>query len=178
MTEYRLYTVESDGRFIGSRTFTADSDDDAAVWAKQQIEDHSVELWSGPRLVRRLDPAEKRAAEAVLRTRSRQDVWCRKTKHSSAFLILALLRIAAHISSSPLGTWLSSVMRTPVALPPTSNGWSSACQSVAVSNNLHPLKNALQRRQRSCARRLKVPQRGLSASSWFAKPAEPRQLLV
>ena len=51
-----------------SRTFTADSDDDAVVWAKQQIEDHSVELWSGPRLVRRLDPAEKRAAEAVTHT--------------------------------------------------------------------------------------------------------------
>ena len=68
MTEYRLYTVESDGRFIGSRTFTADSDDDAVVWAKQQIEDHSVELWSGPRLVRRLDLAEKRAAKAVTHT--------------------------------------------------------------------------------------------------------------
>ena len=68
MTEYRLYTVESDGHFIGSRTFTADSDDDAVVWAKQQIEDHSVELWSGPRLVRRLDPAEKRDAAAVTHT--------------------------------------------------------------------------------------------------------------
>ena len=34
MTEYRLYTVESDGHFIGSRTFTADSDDDAVVWGK------------------------------------------------------------------------------------------------------------------------------------------------
>jgi len=68
MTEYRLYTVENDGHFIGSRTFTADSDDDAVVWAKQQIEDHSVELWSGPRLVRRLDPAEKRDAEAVTHT--------------------------------------------------------------------------------------------------------------
>ena len=66
MTEYRLYTVESDGHFIGSRTFTADSDDDTVVSAK--IEDHSVELWSGPRLVRRLDPAEKRAAEAVTHT--------------------------------------------------------------------------------------------------------------
>ena len=44
MTEYRLYTVESDGHFIGSRTFTADSDDDAVVSAKQQIEDHLVEL--------------------------------------------------------------------------------------------------------------------------------------
>jgi hypothetical protein len=33
MTEYRLYTVESDGRFIGSRTLTADSDDDAVIWA-------------------------------------------------------------------------------------------------------------------------------------------------
>ena len=68
MTGYRLYTVENDGRFIGSRTCTADSDDDAVVWAKQQIEDHSVELWSGPRLVRLLDPAEKRAAEAVTHT--------------------------------------------------------------------------------------------------------------
>jgi hypothetical protein len=68
MTEYRLYTVENDGHFIGSRTFTADSDDDAVVWAKQQIEDHSVELWSGPRLLRRLDPAEKRAAKAVTHT--------------------------------------------------------------------------------------------------------------
>jgi len=43
-------------------------DDDAVVWAKQQIEDHSLELWSGPRLVRRLDPEEKRAAEAVTHT--------------------------------------------------------------------------------------------------------------
>ena len=68
MTEYRLYTVGNDGHFIGSRTLTADSDDDAVVWAKPQIEDHSVELWSGPRLVRRLDPAEKRAAEAVTHT--------------------------------------------------------------------------------------------------------------
>jgi hypothetical protein len=68
MTEYRLYMVENDGRFIGSRTFTADSDDDAVVWAEQQIEDHSVELWSGPRLVRRVDPAKKRAAEAVTHT--------------------------------------------------------------------------------------------------------------
>ena len=68
MTEYRLYTVGNDGHFIGSRTFTADSDRDAVVWAKQQIEDHSVELWSGPRLVKRLDPAEKRAAEAVTHT--------------------------------------------------------------------------------------------------------------
>jgi hypothetical protein len=68
MTEYRLYTVENDGRFIGPRTFTADSDDDAVVCAEQQIEDRSVELWSGPRLVRRFDPAKKRAAEAVTHT--------------------------------------------------------------------------------------------------------------
>ena len=53
---------------LALETFTADSDDDAVVWAKQQIEDHSVELWSAPRLVRRLDPAEKRAAEAVTHT--------------------------------------------------------------------------------------------------------------
>ena len=82
MTEYRLYPVESDGHFIGSRTFTADSDDDAVVWAKQQIEDHSVEVWSGPRLV--LDPAEKRAAEAVTHIieAGRMEP---KNKHSSAF---------------------------------------------------------------------------------------------
>ena len=46
MTEYRLYTIESEGRFTGSEMFTANSDDDAVVWAKQQIEDHSVELWA------------------------------------------------------------------------------------------------------------------------------------
>jgi hypothetical protein len=49
MTEYRIYTVENDGHFIVSRTFP-DSGDDAVVWAKQQIDDHSVQLWSGPRL--------------------------------------------------------------------------------------------------------------------------------
>jgi len=177
MTEYRLYTVESDGRFIGSRTFTADSDDDAVVWAKQQIEDHSVELWSGPTLVRRLDPAEKRDARGCY-AHYRGRTYVAEKQNLGQLLILARLRIAAHTSSSPLGTWLSSVMRTPVALPRTSNGWSSACQSVAVSNNLHPLKNALQWRQRSCARKLKVPHRGLSASSWFVKPGEPKQLLV
>ena len=87
MTEYRLYTVENDGHFIGSRTFTADNDDDAVVWAnltKQKIEDHSVELWSGPRLVRRLDPTENRAAEAVTHTIEAGRM-VPKNKHSSAF---------------------------------------------------------------------------------------------
>jgi hypothetical protein len=37
MTEYRLYTVENDGHFIGSRTFTADSDDDAVVWPSNRL---------------------------------------------------------------------------------------------------------------------------------------------
>jgi hypothetical protein len=38
MTEYRIRTLETDGRSSGSRTFTAGSDDDAIVWAQQQFE--------------------------------------------------------------------------------------------------------------------------------------------
>lgn len=65
MTEYRLNKVGNDGRLVGSRIFTADDNEEAVVWAKQQLADHSVELWSGPRLVRRLDPPEQRDAHAV-----------------------------------------------------------------------------------------------------------------
>jgi hypothetical protein len=66
MREYRICTVGQDGRSISSRTFTAGNDDDAIVWAQQQIKDQSVELWSGPRLVQRFEPPEKnRTAEAV-----------------------------------------------------------------------------------------------------------------
>jgi len=67
-------------------------------------------------------------------------------------------------------------MRTPVALPPILKGWSSVCQSVVVSHKLPPLKNALQRKQRGYASKLKAPHRALSATSCFAKPTEPRQL--
>lgn len=67
MTNYHLYAIANDGHLIGSRAFTADSDDDAVVWARQQIEDHPVELWSGPTLVKRLEPAEK-SGEAVSHT--------------------------------------------------------------------------------------------------------------
>ena len=46
----------------------------------------------------------------------------------------------------------------------------------AVSHKLPPLKKALPRKQRSYASKLKAPHRALSATSCFAKPAEPRQL--
>jgi hypothetical protein len=53
------------------------------------------------------------------------------------------------------------MMRTPVALPPILKGWSRICQSVVVSHKLPPLKNALQRKQRSYASKLKAPHRGV-----------------
>jgi hypothetical protein len=55
MTEYRTVTVNDHGHLIASRAFMCDNDADAIVWAKQLVDRHDMELWSGERLVRRLD---------------------------------------------------------------------------------------------------------------------------
>jgi hypothetical protein len=54
MTDYRAYTVGPDGHFIPSRTFICGNDADAIVWAKQLVDGHDVELWSGERMVIKL----------------------------------------------------------------------------------------------------------------------------
>jgi hypothetical protein len=128
MTEYRLYTVENDGHFTGSRTFTAASDDDAVVWAKQQIEDHSVELWSDTRLVTRLDPPEKRAA--VTHTIEAGRMVPKNKNIGQLFNSAASRDRGAH--------WLSSVMGSQSRSRQLRRGWSSTCQSIALSDKLPP----------------------------------------
>jgi hypothetical protein len=61
MIEYRAYTVGDDGHFVGCRAFTSSNDADATVWAKQLIDGHDIELWSGERLVVRLTHQERHA---------------------------------------------------------------------------------------------------------------------
>jgi hypothetical protein len=54
MAEYRAYFVGEDGHFESFRAFVCDGDDNATVWAKQLVDGHDVELWSGERFVIRL----------------------------------------------------------------------------------------------------------------------------
>ena len=61
MSEYRAYIIGADGHISNFRAFAAETDADAIVWAKQLVDGHDVELWSGPRLVERL-PNVPRAA--------------------------------------------------------------------------------------------------------------------
>ena len=52
--EYRAYIVGDDGHFVGCRAFVCESDADATVWARQLIDRHDIELWSGERFVVRV----------------------------------------------------------------------------------------------------------------------------
>ena len=58
VAEYRAYVVGDDGHFI-SRAFACDSDADATTWAKQLVDGHNIELWSGARLVIRISHEPK-----------------------------------------------------------------------------------------------------------------------
>jgi hypothetical protein len=65
VTDYRAFFVEANGRFSGSRAFVCATDQDAIVWAKQLSGfsgDLCVELWSGKRMIKRIDPPEYRVA--------------------------------------------------------------------------------------------------------------------
>jgi hypothetical protein len=55
MQEYRAYTVGDDDHFISYRAFVCTNDEDAIIWAEQLLDGRPIELWSGNRLVRRLD---------------------------------------------------------------------------------------------------------------------------
>ena len=57
MAEYRAYTVGSDGRFIGFEPLVCADNSEAIQKAKRLINGHDVELWSGSRLVVRLEPS-------------------------------------------------------------------------------------------------------------------------
>ncbi len=62
MSEYRAYVIGHDGHIASFRAFVCGSDADATVWAKQLVDGHDVELWSGDRLVTRLNSTGKRGA--------------------------------------------------------------------------------------------------------------------
>lgn len=59
MDEYRLYTVDEDGHFIGFEPLICRDDVEAIERAKRFMTSHDVELWSGPRLVARLNSAKE-----------------------------------------------------------------------------------------------------------------------
>jgi hypothetical protein len=60
MADYRAYTVGLDGHFIDFQAFCCDVDSDAIERARQFVDGHAVELWSGERFIARL---EKRGPE-------------------------------------------------------------------------------------------------------------------
>jgi hypothetical protein len=51
MAEYRAYVIGEDGHIRNFRAFVCDGDADATVWAKQLLDGHDIELWSGDRFV-------------------------------------------------------------------------------------------------------------------------------
>jgi hypothetical protein len=51
MNEYRAYVIGEGGHFASSRSFACANDVDATIWAKQLVDGHDVELWSGDRFV-------------------------------------------------------------------------------------------------------------------------------
>ena len=56
MADYRAYTVGLDGRFIGFEPFVCADDAEAIRKAELLVGHRSIELWSGPRFVIRLEP--------------------------------------------------------------------------------------------------------------------------
>jgi hypothetical protein len=60
MAEYRIFTVGTDGHFIGSKPLLCDDDEEAVQKAEQLLDGHDLQIWSGPRYVRRLESKDKR----------------------------------------------------------------------------------------------------------------------
>jgi hypothetical protein len=59
MVEYRAYTVDADGHFIGFEPLVCRDDEEAVAKAERLIDGHDIELWSGARLVIRLSHEPK-----------------------------------------------------------------------------------------------------------------------
>jgi hypothetical protein len=57
MTEYRAYILDSGGGIIGFEPMICADDAHAVERAKRLVVAHGIELWSGPRLVIRLESA-------------------------------------------------------------------------------------------------------------------------
>jgi hypothetical protein len=61
VSNYRAYVIGYDGHIASFRAFACDSDD-ATVWAKQLVDGHDIELWSGDRFVILLQSPSKPGA--------------------------------------------------------------------------------------------------------------------
>ena len=59
VAEYRVYTVDGDGHFIGFEPLVCANDAEAIEQAKRLILNNAIELWSGERLVIRLEAKTK-----------------------------------------------------------------------------------------------------------------------
>jgi hypothetical protein len=59
MQEYRAYTMDPEGHFIGYEPMVCANDSEAFERAKGLVGRHAIELWSGPRLVIRLERKEE-----------------------------------------------------------------------------------------------------------------------
>ena len=55
MAEYRAYTVGRDGHFTGFEPMVCGDDSEALERAKGLLDDHDIEVWSGERLVGKLE---------------------------------------------------------------------------------------------------------------------------
>lgn len=61
MAEYRAYILGDDGHISDFQAFVCDGDTEATNLAKQLVDGHDVELWSGERFVIKLTTEGKPA---------------------------------------------------------------------------------------------------------------------
>jgi hypothetical protein len=59
MVEYRAYSVGAGGHFVGYELLICRDDAEAIEKAKRLVSGHDIELWSGERLVIRIDHKPK-----------------------------------------------------------------------------------------------------------------------
>ena len=59
VVEYRAYTVDRDGHFVGFEALICTDDAEAIEKAKRLVLGYAIELWSGDRLVTRLEAKTK-----------------------------------------------------------------------------------------------------------------------
>ena len=60
MAEYRIYTIGSEGHFIGFKPLLCEDDLQVIEKAKQLLDGDDLQIWSGPRYVGRLGSKDAR----------------------------------------------------------------------------------------------------------------------
>ena len=56
MPEYRIYTVGSDGHFMGGKNIECADDQEAIRIVQQAVDGRAIELWERARFITRLGP--------------------------------------------------------------------------------------------------------------------------